>query len=106
MRRLLAMGSRVDTLVVMSDWPSPVPVTPLTLAASKPSVAIARLLLEHGASLEPQEGREGTCLQSPLGVAIEHRNPEMAALLLQHGANANNDTVMSVGRRRCSHEIL
>lgn len=65
--------------------PQPGGMTPLLYAARHNHVAVAELLLEHGASIDLAEAN-GIW---PLLMAISNDNTEMAHFLLEHGAAVN-----------------
>ena len=77
--------NRFTTLGEAQGW------GPLHYAASKGNVKIARDLLQHGAKpdamtvKDPSNGRRST----PLLLALDFNNPEVAKLLLQFKANPN-----------------
>jgi ankyrin repeat protein len=59
--------------------------TPLSAAAARGHLAVAESLLEAGAAVDGGEP------QAALARAIEHRQPDMVALLLDNGASATAD---------------
>ncbi|MBM3778248.1 MAG: hypothetical protein FJW23_08415 [Acidimicrobiia bacterium] len=61
--------------------------TPLLFAARENSIDALRLLLEHGADAD-EALSDGT---AALGLAVSSANYELAAVLLDHGADPNND---------------
>jgi ankyrin repeat protein len=60
---------------------------PITGAAEQNDVALARLLLEHGA--DPNLPEEGAPRGHALWTAVHHRRRELVNLLLAHGADPN-----------------
>jgi ankyrin repeat protein len=60
---------------------------PLTGAAETNDVALARLLLEHGA--DPNLPEEGSPRGHALWTAVHFRRRELATLLVEHGADPN-----------------
>lgn len=82
---LLKGGVRVDVRDVLDS-------TPLMIAASKGSLALIRLLVRNGASLEATNAKRpvsdvgSNFIGTPLGWAIEHKQMAAADLLRQLGA--------------------
>jgi len=64
-------------------------MAPLDLAAFKNNFDCVRLLVEFGAKVEGsgQPGLARAVIKTPLWVAIESKNREMAQFLIDHGAN-------------------
>ncbi|KAK1706936.1 ankyrin, partial [Colletotrichum acutatum] len=73
---LLKYGAEVDRQTAMKG-------TALHQAANQKSIELARLLLEHGASLAI---RDYYCGFTPLEEAVQSRNTKMVDLFLEHGA--------------------
>jgi uncharacterized protein len=65
--------------------------TPLMTAARTGVTAIVTSLLDHGADINVREPRRG---QSPLMWAISFRNPEIAGILIERGAEVSVHTTM------------
>ena len=58
--------------------------TPLCFAAAEGNEETAKLLLDHGADVDHQFGKQGD--QTVLGLAVSNGNVSMTELLLSHGA--------------------
>lgn len=82
-RRLLDRGARVDR----PGW------TPLHYAASGPSAAMARLLVERGAPIDARSPNGTT----PLMMAARYGTEEAAAFLLERGADASLRNQLELG---------
>src|SRR5262245_55247316 len=63
-------------------WDVELYTTPLLRASEPPNLAVAQVLLEHGADANDRRG-DG---ESPLRLSAGARDLEMAKLLLRHGA--------------------
>jgi ankyrin repeat protein len=75
---------------------------PISAAARRNDVELARLLLEHGA--DPNLPEEGAPRGHALWIAVHDRSHELARLLLEHGADPNgmvesSGTPMMMARR-------
>src|SRR5262249_214976 len=78
---LLAAGAEVNTASRET-----MKVTPLHSAAAARQVAIARLLISHGANVNARQAESGF---TPLHEAAANGDIELATLLLEHGAKIN-----------------
>ena len=64
-------------------------VTPLSAAVSRGFEDGVRLLLEHHVDIQDRSKNSMQMPESPLHTAARHRNSSMARVLLEHGANVN-----------------
>ena len=100
-RLLIEMGATVDAVAA-----NPMRVMPLHSAASARNLEAARLLLQHGAPVNPRQQGGWT----PIHAAAQNGHLAMVELLLHHGANpklANDDgkTPAAVAREQGHADI-
>lgn len=86
---LLENGGNINTLNLEANYP-----TPLIWAVSEGKLKNVRLLIENGATLDPTESNGFT---SPLHTAILHQDFDMAAYLLDQGANPDSKITEEYG---------
>ena len=81
-KSLIKHGAPVD------EWDLEHYETPLLRACDPPNIAVAQVLLDHGANANDRRG-DG---ESPLRLCVQAQDLELAKLLLKHGAgNTIND---------------
>ncbi|KAK5174412.1 uncharacterized protein LTR77_001492 [Saxophila tyrrhenica] len=91
-RLLLSLGAPINTPSLVPDLydafkpPKPGPLSSLAGAAGNGHLAIVRLLLSHGAALNPSMKESSS---SPLHQACKADDVEMAAFLLEAGADVD-----------------
>lgn len=74
--------------------------TPLLRASNPPNIAVAQVLLEHGADANDRQG-DG---ESPLRLSVQAQDLEMAKLLLRYGAGKTiNDYGGTIGLTALAH---
>ena len=97
--KLLAMIAADENVLNIADSNQS---TPLTVAFAYGQLELARLLIERGADVNETDeigfyekhlpNREGhTALDYCTGIAGEHKHPDIAALLLEHGAKHKSE---------------
>ena len=89
--------------------PNRVGYTPLSIAASRGDVDVARALLEQGADVDRTDPNGTTALAA--AVLNSKGNGEMISLLLEHGANPrkpNNrgQSPLELARRMTSYDVV
>ncbi len=99
--RTHAIAALLEDARVHLDSPDSGGGTALYRAVDNHAVAAARFLLEHGAPVSPLN-RWGT---SPLGYACRSRQPDLADLLLSHGARTEEERT-SPGPAQAALDLL
>ncbi|MFN3191114.1 MAG: ankyrin repeat domain-containing protein [Aureliella sp.] len=76
-QHLIDIGVAPETTYEKEGWST------LHIAAQRNHIHVARVLLEAGASVDPEDKRKA----KPLQWALRHKHIELAELLIQHGAS-------------------
>lgn len=97
-RSLIAKGADVNEI-------TPNHSTPLYQAAKRGHLKIAKLLIAHGAKVDPFPEPEGVSLPTPLRGACKYGHKEMVELLIAHGADVNIDSPLGLSIRSGYKEI-
>ena len=97
--RLIAKGEDVNEYV---PWPS----TPLYQAALRGHMEVAKLLIEHGAKVNPfPPGENSLHVPTPLDGAIRRGHKDIVVMLLDHGADPNLYLPLGVAAQSDEPEI-